>query len=272
MHAELPTVGVGEPLEGLAVAGLSSGEHRIESLSLPFVSVDASLTLQHHRHLRFIAHFGSGSVFQPSHDRTSRREAQDGARHHPFARPRRGPTPSLGILGDRGAVRGATLPAPCGVSRPTLRRWRAFALLVVAYFMTVVDLTIVNVALPTIGIKLHFPESDLQWVVTAYGLTFGGFLLLGGRAADLLGRRRMLMAGRCRPSSLPPPSLVGSRNSDTLLIVMRGIQGFGAAIAPPAALSIVMNIFPEGSEPNKALGIWGAMGAEPLLEVGLFSG
>ena len=68
------------------------------------------------------------------------------------------------------------------------RRWRAFALLVVAYFMTIVDLTVVNVALPTIGVKLHFPESDLQWVVTAYGLTFGGFLLLGGRAADLLGR------------------------------------------------------------------------------------
>ena len=76
-----------------------------------------------------------------------------------------------------------------------VRRWRAFALLAVAYFMTVVDLTIVNVALPTIGRKLHFPESDLQWVVTAYALTFGGFLLLGGRAADLLGRRRMFMAG-----------------------------------------------------------------------------
>src|SRR5712675_3310901 len=76
-----------------------------------------------------------------------------------------------------------------------VHRWRAFALLVVAYFMTIVDLTIVNVALPTIGRKLHFPESDLQWVVTAYGLTFGGFLLLGGRAADLLGRRRLFMAG-----------------------------------------------------------------------------
>src|ERR1035438_234394 len=75
------------------------------------------------------------------------------------------------------------------------RRWRAFALLVVAFFMTIVDLTVVNVALPTIGVKLHFPESDLQWVVTAYGLTFGGFLLFGGRAADLLGRRRLLMVG-----------------------------------------------------------------------------
>jgi len=77
----------------------------------------------------------------------------------------------------------------------TSQRWRAFALLVVAYFITIVDFTIVNVALPTIGRRLHFPESDLQWVVTAYGLPFAGFLLLGGRAADLLGRRRLLMAG-----------------------------------------------------------------------------
>ena len=76
-----------------------------------------------------------------------------------------------------------------------VRRWRAFSLLAVTYLMTAVDLTIVNVALPTIGRKLHFAESDLQWVVTAYALTFGGFLLLGGRAADLLGRRRLFMAG-----------------------------------------------------------------------------
>ena len=75
------------------------------------------------------------------------------------------------------------------------RRWRAFSLLAVAYFMTAVDMLVVNVALPTIGVKLHFAESDLQWVVTAYALAFGGFLLLGGRAADLLGRRRMFMAG-----------------------------------------------------------------------------
>src|ERR1700746_3574639 len=80
--------------------------------------------------------------------------------------------------------------APGGV-----RRWRAFSLLAVAYLMTIVDLTITNVALPTIGRKLHFPESDLQWVVTAYALTFGGFLLLGGRAADLLGRKRIFMVG-----------------------------------------------------------------------------
>ena len=75
-------------------------------------------------------------------------------------------------------------------SVPQVHRWRAFAVLAVSFFMTIVDLTIVNVALPTIGRDLHFSESDLQWVVTAYGITFGGFLLLGGRAADLLGRRR----------------------------------------------------------------------------------
>src|ERR1700751_3086100 len=113
------------------------------------------------------------------------------------------------------------------------RRWQAFALLVVAYFMTIVDLTVVNVALPTIGVKLHFPESDLQWVVTAYGLTFGGFLLLGGRAADLLGRRRLLMAGLAVSSAASLGA--GLATSDTFLIVMRGLQGLGAAIVLPAA-------------------------------------
>src|SRR6201996_4956324 len=94
-----------------------------------------------------------------------------------------------------GAVALAVRPAAGQAAQTPGQRWRAFALLVEAYFMTIVDLTIVNVALPTIGRKLHFHENNLQWVVTAYGLTFGGFLLLGGRAADLLGRRRVLMAG-----------------------------------------------------------------------------
>jgi EmrB/QacA subfamily drug resistance transporter len=139
------------------------------------------------------------------------------------------------------------------------QRWRAFALLLVAYFITIVDFTIVNVALPTIGRQLHFPESDLQWLVTAYGLTFAGFLLLGGRAADLLGRRRLLMAGLV---VFTGASLGGGlATSDTFLIVMRGIQGFGAALVLPAALSIVMNMFSEGAERNKALGIWGGVGA-----------
>jgi EmrB/QacA subfamily drug resistance transporter len=139
------------------------------------------------------------------------------------------------------------------------QRWTAFALLVVAYFMTIVDFTIVNVALPTIGRELRFPESDLQWVATAYGLTFAGFLLLGGRAADLLGRRRVLMTGL---AVFTTASLAGGlATSDTLLIVMRGMQGVGSALVLPAALSIVTNMFAEGRERNKALGIWGGVGA-----------
>jgi EmrB/QacA subfamily drug resistance transporter len=158
---------------------------------------------------------------------------------------------------------GASGPATASGSSPRPlspdRRWRAFALLVVAYFITIVDFTIVNVALPTIGRRLHFPEADLQWLVTAYGLTFAGFLLLGGRAADLLGRRRLLMVGLV---VFTGASLGGGlARSDTFLIVMRGIQGFGAALVLPAALSIVMNMFSEGAERNQALGIWGGVGA-----------
>ena len=139
------------------------------------------------------------------------------------------------------------------------RRWRAFWLLAVSYFMTVVDLTIVNVALPTIGRRLHFPESDLQWVVTAYSLTLGGFLLLGGRAADLLGRRRLFMAGLAVFTGASLACALAT--TDTFLIIMRGLQGLGAAMVLPAALSIVMNMFSEGAERNKALGIWGGIGA-----------
>ncbi|NEB74687.1 MFS transporter [Streptomyces sp. SID14478] len=139
------------------------------------------------------------------------------------------------------------------------RRWRAFALLAVAYFMTAVDMLIVNVALPTIGGELRFAEADLQWVVTAYAVAFGGFLLLGGRSADLLGRRRMFMAGLAVFSAASLGCALAT--SGTFLIVMRGIQGVGAAAVLPAALSIVMSMFPEGTERNKALGIWGAVGA-----------
>jgi EmrB/QacA subfamily drug resistance transporter len=148
-------------------------------------------------------------------------------------------------------------------------RWRAFALLAVAYFMTIVDLTIVNVALPTIGRKLHFAESNLQWVVTAYGLTFGGFLLLGGRAADLLGRRRLFMTGMALFTGASFACALAT--TDTFLIVMRGVQGLGAALVLPAALSIVMNMFEEGAERNKALGVWGALGATGAT-VGLIAG
>ena len=154
-----------------------------------------------------------------------------------------------------------------GVSQ--VRRWRAFSLLAVAYFMTAVDMLIVNVALPTIGTKLHFPEADLQWVVTAYALTFGGFLLLGGRAADLLGRRRMFMAGLALFTAASLACALAA--SDTFLILMRGVQGLGAAMVLPAALSIVMNMFTEGAERNKALGLWGAIGASGAT-VGVLAG
>jgi EmrB/QacA subfamily drug resistance transporter len=144
-------------------------------------------------------------------------------------------------------------------TEPVVHRWRAFAVLAVSFFMTIVDLTIVNVALPTIGRKLHFSETNLQWVVTAYALTFGGFLLLGGRAADLLGRRRILMLGLATFTAASLACALAT--TDSFLIAMRGVQGLGAAIVLPAALSIVMNMFEEGAERNKALGIWGGIGA-----------
>jgi len=140
-----------------------------------------------------------------------------------------------------------------------INRRRAFALLAVAYFMTTIDLTIVNVSLPTIGRDLHFSQTNLQWIATAYALTFGGFLLLGGRAADLLGRRRMLMLGLGVFTAASLACALAS--SAALLIGMRAAQGLGAAVMLPAALSIVMNMFQEGAERNRALGIWGGLGA-----------
>jgi EmrB/QacA subfamily drug resistance transporter len=151
----------------------------------------------------------------------------------------------------------------------TVHRWRAFALLAVAFFMTIVDLTIVNVSLPTIGLDLHFSVTTLQWVATAYALTFGGFLLLGGRAADLLGRRRVLMAGLSLFSAASLSAALAT--GPGFLIAMRAVQGLGAAVMLPAALSIVMNMFEEGAERNKALGIWGALGASGAT-VGLVTG
>jgi EmrB/QacA subfamily drug resistance transporter len=152
-----------------------------------------------------------------------------------------------------------TAGGPMTSTSPNINRWRAFALLAVAFFMTIIDLTIVNVSLPTIGRDLHFSATSLQWVVTAYALTFGGFMLLGGRAADLLGRRRILMVGL----SLFTAASLGAALStgEVSLIAARAVQGLGAAIMLPAALSIVMNMFAEGAERNKALGIWGGLGA-----------
>ena len=152
-----------------------------------------------------------------------------------------------------------TAGGPMTSTSPNINRWRAFALLAVSFFMTIIDLTIVNVSLPTIGRDLHFSATSLQWVVTAYALTFGGFMLLGGRAADLLGRRRILMVGL----SLFTAASLGAALStgEASLIAARAVQGLGAALMLPAALSIVMNMFAEGAERNKALGIWGGLGA-----------
>ncbi len=133
----------------------------------------------------------------------------------------------------------------------------ALILLAMAQFMIVVDVSIVNVALPTIGTELQFAQDDLSWVVNAYALVFGGFLLLGGRLADLLGRRRLFIGGLVL---FTLASLAGGlATSDIQLVVARAFQGLGAALVSPAALSIVTTTFAEGAERNKALGVWGAV-------------
>jgi EmrB/QacA subfamily drug resistance transporter len=145
--------------------------------------------------------------------------------------------------------------APAGLDP---RRWWALALLCGAFFMVLLDGTITIVALPSIGADLRFSEQGLQWVLSAYALTFGGLLLLGGRAADLLGRRRVFMAGVLvfTAASL----MCGLAWSPAALLAARVVQGAGAAIMTPTALSIISTTFSEGSERNKALGIWGALG------------
>jgi EmrB/QacA subfamily drug resistance transporter len=137
------------------------------------------------------------------------------------------------------------------------RRWTALILLCAAQFVVVLDASIVNVALPSIGSGLHFSEENLPWVVNAYVIAFGGFLLLGGRAADLLGRRRVFMAGLLvvAVASL----LAGFAANQGQLIAARAAQGLGAAIISPSALSIVTTLFRDGAERNKALGAWGAV-------------
>lgn len=136
--------------------------------------------------------------------------------------------------------------------------WLALALLCVVQFMVVLDIAIVNVALPSIKSDLGFSQADLQWVISAYALVFGGFLLLGGRAADMLGRRRLFLIGVVvfTLASL----LAGLAWSEPSLIAARTLQGLGAAIITPAALSILSTTFPEGRERNIALGAWGAVG------------
>jgi EmrB/QacA subfamily drug resistance transporter len=136
------------------------------------------------------------------------------------------------------------------------RRWSALALIVTAQFMVILDVAIVNVALPSIKSDLHFSQTNLQWVISAYAILFGGTLLLGGRLADLLGRRRLFVAGLAlfAASSL----LCGLAWSEGSLIAFRALQGLGGALLAPAALSLLMTTFSEGRERNIALGIYGA--------------
>jgi EmrB/QacA subfamily drug resistance transporter len=150
------------------------------------------------------------------------------------------------------------LQATAGVATSDSRRWLALALLCVVQFMVVLDIAIVNVALPSIKLDLGFSQSDLQWVISAYALVFGGFLLLGGRAADMLGRRRLFLGGIVvfTLASL----FAGLAWSEPSLIGARAFQGLGAAIITPAALSILSTTFAEGRERNIALGAWGAVG------------
>src|SRR5215208_7106915 len=138
------------------------------------------------------------------------------------------------------------------------RKWLALALLSAVQFMVVLDIAIVNVALPSIKVDLGFSQENLQWVISAYALVFGGFLLLGGRAADLLGRRRIFLAGLI--VFTVASFLAGLAWSETSLIAARALQGLGAAIISPAALSILSTTFREGRERNIALGVWGAVG------------
>lgn len=145
------------------------------------------------------------------------------------------------------------------LSKHAENKWVVLALLAVAQFMVVLDIAIVNVALPSIARELHFAANNLQWVITAYTLTFGGFLLLGGRAADLFGRRRIFI-GAIAAFALASLAC-GLAQSETQLIIMRALQGLAAAIMSPAALSIVLTEFREGPERNKAMGVWAAVAA-----------
>ncbi len=147
--------------------------------------------------------------------------------------------------------------APAPASSPERSKWLVLALLAMAQFVVILDASIVNVALPTIGRALEFSQDDLSWVVNSYVLVFGGFLLLGGRLADLLGPRRVFLGGM---AVFGLASLAGGfAQTDVQLIVARVVQGLGAAIISPAALSIVTRTFAEGRERNTALGVWGAV-------------
>src|SRR5438876_1174556 len=151
------------------------------------------------------------------------------------------------------------MSTPASIARPTFRvnENAVLAVVAVAQFMVILDATIVNVALPTIKVDVGFSEQSLSWVLNAYTLMFGGFLLLGGRAADRLGRRRLFVAGIALFSGA---SLIcGLSQSEGMLLVARGLQGLGGAVVSPAALSIILTTFAEGSGRNRALAVWGAI-------------
>ena len=158
----------------------------------------------------------------------------------------------MGVCAVEAAIEG-------GRTRAETNRWLVLVLVCIAQFMVILDATIVNVALPSIQHGLHFTPSSLQWVVNAYALVFGGFLLLGGRASDLLGRQRLFVAGLI---VFTAASLInGLATSSGLLVGGRALQGLGAALVSPAALSIVTTTFAEGAERTKALGIWSSIAA-----------
>jgi len=156
------------------------------------------------------------------------------------------------------------------MTEPDPRRWQVLALVCVAFFMTVLDVSIVTVALPSITRSLHLSQTNLQWVLTAYAISFGGFMLLGGRAADILGRRLMFVIGLALFTAMS--LLCGLASSMAMLVSARAVQGLGAAIISPATLSIITTTFDEGMERNKALGIWGAMGGAGAAAGVLFGG
>src|SRR3954453_1685049 len=146
-----------------------------------------------------------------------------------------------------------------GSKSSSTNRWAVLVVVCLAQFMVILDATIVNVALPSIQRGLHFSATDLQWVINSYTLMFGGFLLLGGRAADFFGRRRLFLVGVAVFSSAS--LLNGLASSSEMLIVGRGLQGLGGALVSPAALSIITTTFAEGPDRNKALGVWSAIAA-----------
>ena len=154
-------------------------------------------------------------------------------------------------------------PSPSPLNRRpgagAINPWLVLVIACLAQFMVVLDATVVNIALPSVQRGLHFSAADLQWVVNGYTLIFGGFLLLGGRAADLLGRKRLFVAGVILFSAAS--LLNGVAQSSGMLIVGRGLQGLGGALVSPAALSIVTTTFSDGEQRTKALGVWSAIAA-----------